>query len=111
MDRPSFLTGSRVYGTPSDQSDLDLVIRVSPEDMETLKKASDNGRLPIRFGKLNLICCVDEAHYDAFAEARRECLMASPVTRDEAVEIHKTQLREYGITPTEDLPKAKHLHQ
>lgn len=37
----AFLTGSRVYGSPKEDSDLDLVIHVSSGDLELLKLMSD----------------------------------------------------------------------
>ena len=38
----SFITGSRCYGTPNKDSDIDLVLRVSIDDALTLMDHSDN---------------------------------------------------------------------
>lgn len=53
----SFITGSRAYGTPRKDSDVDLVVRVNPETAEALRALSDRGKEPVRFGRLNLILC------------------------------------------------------
>lgn len=52
--RQAFLTGSHVYGTPNEGSDIDLVVLLSEEDHATLLGAIGE-QFPIRFGRLNLI--------------------------------------------------------
>lgn len=59
----SFLTGSQVYGKPRKDSDLDLVVLVSPETAAKLIKHSDLGKEPVRYGKLNLILCEDDIEF------------------------------------------------
>lgn len=57
----AFLTGSQVYGKPTKESDVDLVVTV---DFGTYKKlhslAGVEDGETIRFGKLNLILCLDD---------------------------------------------------
>lgn len=83
-----FLTGSRIYGMPRDDSDLDLCVLVTEGELELLRQCSDlqttdqehaeqeakdnqdrgyppNGRV-LRFGKLNVVCFVHNKHEDAF---------------------------------------------
>lgn len=59
----AFVTGSRAYGKVKPNSDVDLVILCSEETKLLLTKLSENGKEPIRFGKLNLIICTSEEEY------------------------------------------------
>lgn len=105
MNRPAFLTGSRVYGTPREDSDLDLVVYMpgTAEDKLLEAVADKFGQLkdttyhdavpnvPYTFGKLNLIVCVSVERYESFFRARTRCLQEAPVTRERAIEIHKEE--------------------
>lgn len=90
----SFLTGSRVYGAPKPDSDYDLVVFADADVVRQLRMAAGvkTGE-PIRFGVLNLIPVSSEAEYDAWHDATAQCLVKAsvdgPLTRDEAVAIHK----------------------
>lgn len=94
---PAFVTGSRRYGKPTPDSDLDLVILVEDEDAQKLLiehggEQDDDGRLVIRFGKLNLIVCRDIEQYEAWKDGTEACvkvrhLSGQPVGRDHAIEI------------------------
>ena len=101
-DVPAFATGSRIYGTPRDGSDLDLVIRVSdpatlaliaaladPVSAEQKPSAANFGTASFRFGQLNLIVAHTDAQYATWAEGTAELLARAPVTRDEAVAVFK----------------------
>ena len=90
----SFITGSRVYGTATEESDIDLVILCSPEDKKMLTALSDTGKMPTRYGKLNL-CILDSSDYDEkkkfelWAAANVELkarAKTAPVSREEAME-------------------------
>jgi len=70
----AFITGSRKYGTPTEDSDVDLVIRCSSQTAALLSELADDvvtdadyGMKPenvsLRFGKLNLLCCLNDATY------------------------------------------------
>jgi len=61
----AFLTGSYVYGRPKAKSDIDLVVFADEHTNSLLQKFSDTERT-IRFGKLNIILCVDENEYNAW---------------------------------------------
>ncbi len=54
-----FITGSRVYGTVTPKSDVDLVIHVDSKTADVLRLFSDEKDV-VRFGKLNLIICETE---------------------------------------------------
>ena len=71
----AFITGSHAYGTPTEESDVDLVILVDWATLDKLnnlsekglnESATDSGDISLRFGKLNLICVADEAIFAAW---------------------------------------------
>lgn len=120
-----FLTGSWAYGAPrlswgrfdedekDEASDVDLVVLVSPEDLEILIQESDSSddekgsydfatSASLRFGRLNLVCVTNDADFQLWkigtkalrrvknlrfldADARDEDCDAP--TRDEAVAV------------------------
>jgi predicted nucleotidyltransferase len=60
----AFITGSRIYGKPTGESDIDLVVRVDGATAEILMQlGSKNGKNPVRFGNLNLILCTSDIEY------------------------------------------------
>ncbi len=101
----AFLTGSQVYGTPTEMSDIDLVVLLSDEDRELLadlitedeKKRRFNkidgyygvDSLNLKFGRLNLIVAKDEKEWQAWRAGTTTLLSQAPVTRDKAVETFK----------------------
>ena len=103
MIEPAFLTGSRAYGTPREDSDIDLVVLVDEMELIHLMHlaelvescecpASDAGpdAASIRFGKLNLIAVTTEHHWEIWRNGTIDLIARKPVTRDEAVEhFHK----------------------
>lgn len=94
----SFLTGSHVYGSPSADSDIDLVICVSKRDKQLLVKLSDNKSFPLRFGKLNLILARSKSEFESWKEGTKLLIKRKPVTREEAVK----QFNELGIGVDEE---------
>jgi hypothetical protein len=103
-DSKPFLTGSRVYGTPREDSDIDLVALVSDKDLYELVKAAEatgglgsgqdeyeDGR-SLRFGKLNLLCVTKKRHFDIWKLGTLELMAMAPVTRDHAIQ-HLAKLR------------------
>jgi hypothetical protein len=83
----SFLTGSRVYGTPTPDSDIDLCVVVSSEHLAMLTELADgDGKSSnsIRFGKLNLIC-LSPVNFTAWQESTERLTARKPVTREDAV--------------------------
>lgn len=109
-DGDSFITGSRAYGTPSLDSDLDLVVKISRYDLGKLvefcriRNLDPDGNLPdieyltgrsstanLRFDGLNLIVTTDDRDYQVWLEGTRELIERRPVTRDEAVATFKAR--------------------
>lgn len=95
-----FITGSQVYGTPTEQSDIDLVLSLSPEDIELLCHFADNGKCSagadggsLRFGQLNLII-LQEHELEPWKAATDELIARKPVSRDEAVKLIKAMVKD-----------------
>jgi hypothetical protein len=96
----AFMTGSYVYGTPTEKSDIDLVVLMDPQELDLLAGLSDSGEhgdryelakngASLRFGSLNLIVVTTQEQFDAWARARVECESLEPCDRDTAKAIHK----------------------
>ena len=86
----SFITGSRAYGQPNADSDLDLVILVDESTKAQLVAFSDLSTEPIRFGKLNIIACTTEEEFTCWKygtmsliHRRDESQKTSPVNNDD----------------------------
>lgn len=95
----AFVTGSRKYGTPRPDSDIDLVIFVESESEYDLlvELADDQGSItcleeyeglvltPLRFAKLNLICCVNHDEWQCWHDGTKQMETKRPIARDAAV--------------------------
>jgi len=100
-----FITGSRCYGTPNEDSDIDLVLRVSIDDAFVLIAHSDDpppdavlehygvdGLKTVRYGELNLLLCANDSTFHAWKVGTDACRekrekLGRPLTRVEAIEI------------------------
>lgn len=84
-----FLTGSRAYGQPRPDSDIDLVMLVDENLAYQLAKLSDSGKAPIRFGNLNLVFVFSDKEYFAWQGATEELVRRKKegelITREEAI--------------------------
>jgi len=81
-----FITGSHAYGSPTENSDIDLVVWAVGETRAKLEV----GGYPIRFGRLNLILISDSDQWDIWkigteALVKLSKSRKSAVSRDEAV--------------------------
>lgn len=103
----ALLTGSRVYGTPNADSDVDLVVLVSHDDYQRLLETAEPDlkekdkrnydgvgglRASIRFGKLNLLVCTDPLAFEVWRRGterlkRDADASHAPVDRDTAVRL------------------------
>lgn len=105
----AFVTGSRVYGTPRPESDIDLCVVVSEHDLALLSERADedpgSGGHSLRFGKLNLIV-LGQRSFEAWQEATNELVAMKPVTREKAVELIKAKVRQKHSTPRKELASA-----
>lgn len=93
----AFLTGSRVYGTPHADSDVDLCVVLSEENLNLLRELCDgdpgSGGDSLRFGKLNLICFTVAECAEPWRVATERLIVRKPVTRDEAVKEIKAEVK------------------
>ena len=111
-----FITGSRAYGTPKEESDIDIVLLVEsdviqelqemcdqPDDFETYLGIDTGGDITtsIRFGKLNMILHTRPEKYNAWKEATDELIQRKPVARDEAVKCIQGHLSQIKLAGTE----------
>lgn len=97
----AFITGSQIYGTPTPDSDVDLVVLMEPDagfDLATLFGAEiergKNNYPGAQFlaGSLNIILCTDTDEFDIWQRGTCELEARKPVTRDEA-KAHFAKLR------------------
>lgn len=85
----SFITGSRAYGTPTADSDVDLVVVVNTTDIKLLWEfKQDEHRL--MFGKLNLVCFNvdnpdDMCRFERWLAVHNDLVLRRPVTKEEAI--------------------------
>lgn len=106
----SFLTGSRRYGTPRPDSDIDLVVLMEGPELTELSKLADNtddfgspggeqydDGFSLRFGKLNLLCVTQERHFQVWKQGTDELIAMKPVSRDKAMEHLAALRREHKI--------------
>lgn len=108
MSNEAFLSGSRRYGYPTANSDVDLIIKVHSQD-EALRlmlllddsiegeNGSDTieGSLGFKHGKLNLIICWTQEAYDIWHRGTYDLYKIRPVTRAIAVDYFR-RLRGLG---------------
>lgn len=113
----AFLTGSHAYGTPTEDSDVDLVVLCSEADANILRRLADNagkfleipvgdkvavlpndGCYALRFGKLNLLACFTQSAYSAWSEGTEELVTERPVPRQEAVRVFDRTRAKYGVS-------------
>lgn len=80
------ICGSWAYGTPTSESDVDVVMQISEDDEAVMRRALD---LPewgtIRIGKLNIIVARTDQQYELWCRGIEDLKARAPVTRDEAI--------------------------
>jgi len=90
----AFITGSHAYGTPREDSDIDIVVLVdfeTAEELERLSKAKPS-KVPHRPRKIlldnvNLVVCTSEFRFGLWKNGTAKCVRKAPITREEAIEI------------------------
>lgn len=99
-----FFTGSQVYGTPTEESDIDLAIlevgerlsdRLAPLANKSLVVSRD-GHDSFKFGRLNILVFQNEKEFDAWKEATENLKTRRPVTREQAIAEIDKQLAKIG---------------
>lgn len=93
----ALLTGSYAYGTPTKDSDIDLVVLMTEDTLRELIKHNDNELREdldnyeplganLKFGKLNLIAVTEYGLFKVWEQGTQHLIDRRPVSRDEAVE-------------------------
>lgn len=99
----AFITGSRVYGTPTRYSDTDLVVRLNEWDAQQLIKgigadeAYGEGTAHVRLGDVDLLLCTTDAAYEVWRRGTEQLCAERPVTRERAVAVFEQLRQEAGI--------------
>lgn len=92
----AFVSGSQVYGTPNNSSDVDLVILTDFASMEKLAPLAsrvDTGSAEgsvdasLTFGRLNLICVGEPLDWAWWREGTDELRRSRPVFRQHAIDL------------------------
>lgn len=89
----SFLTGSRAYGTPSSDSDYDIVLLLSEEDF-AIARAYPGAQytdttIRMTTGKVDLIIFRDPELYTKWEEVTGELTARAPVCQSDAIQAFK----------------------
>lgn len=83
----AILGGSRAYGTPREDSDVDLVVQLSIEDEILLREGLGlDAQGTLRIGNLNLIVARTDEQYELWRSGIEMLKEMAPVTRQEAIE-------------------------
>lgn len=105
----SILTGSYVYGKPTRESDVDIVILCDKETAEILNDqlrpdsyfgrgnnhpSVDNS---VRQGRINLIIETQEKAFNCWVEGTEQLVAKKPVKRDEAVKLFTKLRKKAGV--------------
>ncbi len=100
----SIIIGSRVYGTPNQDSDWDVVIRSDREDalLFGAKKDGDHIIAPtdpayeldidswhIYIGNIDYILCFTDKRFESFRSGTEKLKLIAPVSRDVAKAVFK----------------------
>lgn len=96
----AIVTGSRAYGHPKPESDLDLVVQLAGGDIVRVVEAlgleipkDQEGTcyptLQFKSGRLNLIMETDPERFEVWRKGTRTLKAMAPVTRDQAVALFR----------------------
>lgn len=80
----AFITGSHAYGTPNENSDIDLAILCSESDSQFLWRNIQDG-FTLRTGKLNILAFYNAKNFECWREVTNQLKAIAPVTREDAV--------------------------
>ena len=84
----AFITGSRAYGIPRENSDIDLAVVVTEQEARILRNLSDSPRKTV-YGRLNLVLFVNTEdglkRYEAWKRVNDALKLVAPVTKETAI--------------------------
>lgn len=100
----AFLTGSRAYGTPREDSDWDLVVCCDTDTHWQLRYNGDanNPYAPTRFGRLNLIVLDDVEKFKTWKRVTEELKARAPVCKEDAKAAFVAAMPEYAKMSVSD---------
>lgn len=94
-----FITGSHAYGTPTPDSDIDLVLPPMEKHPEySLIVKSELSAHPVKYGKLNLILTSTEQQFNLWKQGTEELVMKYPVTREAAIAHFDALFESHGLS-------------
>ena len=109
----SFLTGSYAYGKPKAGSAIDLVVFVTEVEWNDLVEQADArngcnyGGRGLRFGNLNLICCLEESQFECWWQGTRDLKKRKPVNHQQACDHFYQLAKAMGIPWNKMKPKER----
>ena len=105
----AFITGSHAYGTPDEDSDVDLVVLVQSganTDEKLRELADDPYSTPVMYGDLNLIICTDPVQFTVWHAATiymaRNKKNHGPYDKDQAKKVLDQYRKRAGICDQSD---------
>ena len=116
-ETPAFITGSRAYGTPHEDSDLDLVVFTDTQTiLKMLEFIGDEHQLNYQtpnstqftVGGLNFIMTNDYAIYRAWLDGTKVLKTKAPVSRETAIKYLSKKRHKYQ---TEGVPNDGTLQE
>lgn len=111
----AFITGSRIYGEPNNDSDIDVVIKLNITDTDKIirvltsagQKVTENrgdyaGQTSIKIGALNLLVCHSDKTFFAWSTGtemlkRERTIAGRPLSRERAIEVFSYLREKLGI--------------
>jgi hypothetical protein len=89
----AFLTGSRVYGEPTPDSDVDLVVLIDKAGAAQLEALLgrdlvdyDHTCISVRSGRINLLLCTELKVFEGWRKGTDVLAKVAPVPRDKAAD-------------------------
>ena len=98
----AFITGSRAYGVPKENSDIDLVLPLPKEVIKILRPWGEDGSncpgsTSMKFGRLNLIIPDSPESIAVWEQGTAQLIAHGPVTRKAAMDLFHKMRRAAGI--------------
>ncbi len=81
---PFFLTGSKAYGTPREDSDTDIAVFIAPDlvaEIEDIVQVRPN-RGVLTCGKTQFLVFTDRAEFELWRKGTDDLIKLKPVTRE-----------------------------
>jgi hypothetical protein len=105
MNNKSFITGSHAYGIPTEDSDIDIAVCLTRDEIVKLWQMSDS-KSKLMFGKINLVCFnfddeEDMQRFEKWKTTNDSLVAKRPVTKEEAIQAFRESGAEYNYKRVE----------